>query len=298
MKKKFNAFYTTVTLSDFKDSEYINRLIALNIGMELALLTKLSENPTHTEQKKDLEALKEEVVEFKGFFDAFNIPVHNIRIHQPGGYAYYWFSKDDCSGFDFLKDFFSYCSKLGFRNFVIHTPYGNSNINQGVELVDYRKKLSRLASNINLEVEEISASNNELKNAEGIRFYNGTLFEQLMAGQRATILLDTNECGGVVKTLKRLKNLNSKGFEILSMHLHKDNHKFLTKKDVELLLGANYSGNLINEGFVREGSSFDKFIKTKSVDCIVPNKERIKTLKGYTETFQKIEALKKPEGNK
>ena len=283
MKKKCNTLYTTVTLSDFKDAKYINKLLALNIGMELALLTKLSDNPTPAELKNDLEALKKEISVFKNCFDTFKIPLNKIRIHQPGGYAYYWFNQNNVSGFDFLNDFFSYCSKLGFRNFVIHTPYGNYNINQDRELNEYREKLSHLASNINLEVEEISTSNKKLKNTEGIRFYNGPLFEQLMAGQRATMLLDTNECGGVTNTLDRLKKLNSKGFEIRSIHLHKDNHKFLTDKEVGLLLQA-FSGNLINEGFVRQESSFDEFIKTKSADCIVPNNERIKILKSYTDT--------------
>lgn len=38
VKKESNALYTTVTVSDFKDAEYINALIELNIGMELAFL--------------------------------------------------------------------------------------------------------------------------------------------------------------------------------------------------------------------------------------------------------------------
>ena len=35
-----NILYTTVTVSDFEDIEYINQLIELNIRMELALLTR------------------------------------------------------------------------------------------------------------------------------------------------------------------------------------------------------------------------------------------------------------------
>ena len=130
MNKKSNTLYTTVTVSDFKDTEYINRLLELNIGMELALLTPLSSSPTPTNIKNDLEALKKELDAFKRHFDVFNISVDMIRIHQPGGYMYSWFSPNDVSGFDALKEFFSYCAKQGFKNFVIHTPYGNATISQ------------------------------------------------------------------------------------------------------------------------------------------------------------------------
>ena len=48
-----NVLYTTVTLSDFKDKTYIDQLLALNVGIELALLTST------------LEDLKQEVDGFK-----------------------------------------------------------------------------------------------------------------------------------------------------------------------------------------------------------------------------------------
>ncbi len=283
MNKKDNDLYTTVTLSNFKDSEYINRLRALNIGMELALLTPLSSSPTPANIKNDLKALKKEMDEFKRYFDVFNIPVGTIRIHQPGGYMYSWFSSNEVSGFDALKEFFSYCAKQGFKNFVIHTPYGNVNIPQDQELIDYREKLNQLAANGQLEVEEIAVPDSKLGDIESIRLYKGALFEQLMEGQRATILLDTNECGGVEKAIERLRYLNSKGFSIRSMHIHQDGHKFLTKEELKRLLQSGYSGNLINEGFVRDECSFDQFVKTKSADCVVPNDERINQLKGYME---------------
>ena len=40
-----NPLYTTVTVSDFKDVNYINQLIELNISIELALLTNLPNQP-------------------------------------------------------------------------------------------------------------------------------------------------------------------------------------------------------------------------------------------------------------
>jgi len=272
--------YTTVTVSDFQDKAYINHLIDLNIGVELALLTPLSDI---TQYKKDLDALKKEIEAFKDCFNQYNIPVDKVRIHQPGGYAYYWSDHDKISGYNLLKDFFSYCYDSGFRNFVIHPPYGNSNIDQLLELDQYKEKIKHLIpADATLEVEEISVSNDELENSENIRFYSGPLFETLMQDQpNAIMLLDTYECGGVDATIKRFKDLTSKGFEIKSIHLHKDKHKFLTSDEVALLLNSNFCGNLVNEGFLQDESSFDEFIKTKSMKCVVPNIQRIEILKSY-----------------
>jgi len=279
MEKKSNTFYTTVTVSDFKDTEYINQLLELNIGMELALLTGLPHQLNMAHYEKDLDALKKEVTEFKNLLDQFNIPPHTVRIHQPGGYAYYWFGENEISGFDLLKDFFAYCYGLEFRNYVIHSPYGNADAEPNVELNDYRKKLNKLISEAHVEVEEISASKNEIKN-KGLRSNEGTLIEKLMDGQKAKILLDVHECGGTEETIRRLKNLTSRGFEINSIHMHKDKHKFLTREEVGLLK-KTFSGNLINEGFLKNEYSFDEFIKTKSINCVVPNNERLEILKGY-----------------
>jgi len=277
------SFYTTVTLSDFEDVQYINQLIKLNIGLELALLTKLSNNLNLAQYERDLDALKKEITAFKSYFSQFNIPLENIRVHQPGGYTYDWSHETEKSGFDFLKEFFSYCYDLGFRNFVIHAPYGNSLVNSLEELNDYREKLSTLLpDDARLEVEEISVSHNDLENTN-IRVYKGDLLEKLIKDQKAKILLDTYECGGIKETMGRLKELKSKGFEIKSIHLHKDKHKFLTSDEVGLLLQSNFSGNLINEGFLQDESSFDEFVKTKSINCVMPNNQRIEILKKYIE---------------
>jgi hypothetical protein len=266
---KNNPLYTTVTLSDFKDTKYINTLINLNIGMELALLTE------------EIFALKQEINGFKDAFERFNIPLNKVRIHQPGGYAYYWFKQNTISGFDILKEFFSYCLTLGFEHYTIHAPYGNSIVDKNKELVEYKAKLQNLVPNANLEVEEIMASNYELTNIENIRFYVGDSLEQLLHETQANILLDTYECGGIRKTIQRLEQLASHGFEVKSIHLHKNKHQFLTKNEIHELLATKYSGNLINEGFISRDSSFEKFIKTKSTDCTVPNEEKIKILKSY-----------------
>lgn len=280
MKKKCNSLYTTVTVSDFNDAKYINQLIKLNIGIELAFLTKLSDQLDGAQYEKDLEALKKEMAKFTHFFDTFKIPFDKVRIHQPGGYAYYWCNENKRSGFDFLKDFFSYCYQLGFRNYVIHTPYGNSEIDQDLELKGYREKLTNLVPDANVEVEEISVSNNELESHQNIRFYSGALFEKLLEGQKATMLLDTYECGGVDETINRIQYLRSKGFEIRSIHAHKDKHKFLASKEVGLL-STKFCGNLVNEGFLRAECSFDEFVKTKLLSCVVPNDQRVEILKGY-----------------
>ena len=83
-----------------------------------------------------------------------------------------------------------------------------------------------------------------------------------------------------------MKDLTSKGFEIKSIHLHKDKHKFLTSDEVKLLLTSNFCGNLINEGFLREEGCFDEFVKTKSIDHVVPNSQRIDILKKYQLIFE------------
>ena len=85
---KNNPLYTTVTLSDFQDAKYINELISLNIGMELALLTPIPAQPDPTQCKEELLALKKEIGAFKEAFEKFKIPCNEIRIHQPGGYPH------------------------------------------------------------------------------------------------------------------------------------------------------------------------------------------------------------------
>lgn len=279
---KTNPLYTTVTLSDFKDSEYIHSLINLNIGMELALLTKIPLELNTLTHPHEISALKQEILAFKDAFEKYRIPLNKIRIHQPGGYMYHWSSRNGISGFDVLKEFFSYCLTLGFKNYIIHAPYGSAPTNKGIELAEFREKLQNLVPNANLEVEEIATSNHKLKNIEGIRFYEDTLLEQLLQETAATILLDTYECGGVKPTIRRLEQLKSRGFEVKSLHLHKNKHQLLTNTEVGKLLTSQFTGNLINEGFISRNSSFEEFIKTKSHDCIVSNKEKIETLKSWS----------------
>ena len=67
--------------------------------------------------------------------------------------------------------------------------------------------------------------------------------------------------------------------------MHKDKHKFLTSDEVGLLK-SEFQGNLVNEGFVRDQSSFDEFLRTKSIDCIVSNEQRIQILKTYLERLK------------
>jgi hypothetical protein len=255
---KSNPLYTTVTLSDFQDTKYINELIHLNIGIELALLTK------------EMDSLKQEIDGFKKAFEKFNIPINKVRIHQPG---------DGSSGFDFLKEFFSHSLTLGFKHYIIHAPYGNSNIDENVELMEFKTNIQNLVPNANLEVEEILESDKELTNTDNIRFYVGDLLDQLLDGTQTNILLDTYECGGIKKTLQRLEQLASRGFEVKSIHLHKNKHQFLTENEFQELLATGYAGNLISEGFISQDSSFDEFIKTKSPHCVVPNTEKIEILK-------------------
>jgi len=263
--------YTTVTISDFKDSDYINQLLKRNIGMELALLTHLADVADAAQQQKDLDALKKEIADFKTMFDAFGVDISKVRIHQPGGYSYAWFS-----GFDLLKDFFSYCRDIGLKKFTIHGPYGNVNADVDVELADFRKKLQILTEIGTVEVEEIVASC-----SEGVRCYNGKLLEKLLSGQQATMLLDTYECGGIEGTIKRMQDLANKNFAVHSIHIHKDKHKFLSIEELVALLKSGFGGNIINEAFVQNQSSFEEFIKTKSKTCIVSNEQRIALLEQY-----------------
>jgi len=261
--------YTTVTVSDFSDTHYIQKLQELEVGIELALLAKLSDTP----QEKDLIALQEEIEQFLDCFDQFNIPLHEVRIHQPGGYFYNW---SEGQNFDGLKDFFLFCAQKGFKQFVIHTPYGSAAIDQDAELKIYREKLQDLAACVHqLEVEEITAS------CSGERCYNGKLFENLMYGQKATVLLDVHECGGVEKTVKRLAHLQTNGFAIKSIHIHKDKHKFLTPEELNKLLQSGFSGDIVNEGFIKADGSFDQFVQTKSLDLVVANDQRVEIIRGY-----------------
>jgi len=198
---------------------------------------------------------------------------------------YYWSNKKKVSGFDPLHDFFSYCSNLGFQNFIIHAPYGNTRIDQHIELEAHRKKLATLALHINLEVEEIATSNKELHDTY-VRFYKGERLEDLMKNQKATPLLDTYECGGIEETINRIQDLASKSFKINTIHLHKDKHKLLTNNEFEQLLQFSPYKNFVNEGFIKPNSSFDTFVQTKSTDCIVPNNQRIEILKKYKEKIE------------
>lgn len=280
-------FYNTVTVADFKDKNYIDQILNLNFGIELALLTPISNELQSTDQyENDLNGLKNEIQAFVELFKKFQIPIEEVRIHQPAGYTYYWNEQNNLSGFDFLNEFFTYCKGLGFQHFVVHTPYGNSNNKVELELNDFWEKLKLLSLNSHVEVEEIISSNNELKHLTQLRFYNGILFESLLSHQTATMLLDVHECGSATQTVNRMNDLKSKGFEIHSIHIHKDKHKILPNDELLLILNSHFSGNFINEGFLRDESSYEEFAKTKSPNCIVPNIQRIQILQGYVNLQQ------------
>lgn len=281
-KKMTKKLYTTVTVSDFNDAAYIKQLIELEIGMELALLTKLSDGSIAEHAEQDVHALKKEMSDFIDCFNTFNISFDTIRIHQPGGYLYNWSSE---FGYRVLQDFFAYCCDQGFQGFVIHIPFGNTQSDEQEELEAFRKKLKNLVPQATLEVEEIVASNADLKNSGTLRFYDEQRFEKLMQGQQAHMLLDVYECGSVEQTIKRLSDLKSKGFEIETVHVHKDKHKFLTTEEIQLL-STSFSGTIVNEGFIQDQSSFDEFVRTKSLDCVVSNEQRIEMLKRYKKVMQ------------
>lgn len=62
--------------------------------------------------------------------------------------------------------------------------------------------------------------------------------------------------------------------------MHKDKHKFLTTQEVNLLK-SHFKGDLVNEGFVQATSSFEEFIKTKNIACVVANNQRVEILTTY-----------------
>lgn len=63
-----SSLYTTVTTHDFIDINYINQLIALDIGMELAFLTNISISFNSDAYENDLLALNQELAKFKKLF--------------------------------------------------------------------------------------------------------------------------------------------------------------------------------------------------------------------------------------
>lgn len=278
--------YTSVTRFDFLDEEYIFALKNLGVGFELALLTPIAEQ-LHFEKdrQRDFFELKKEIEIFKNFFDKFEIPIKDVRIHQPGGYMYYWFQE---SQYQALKDFVNFCSDLGFTDYVLHTPFGLNKVDFTEELIDFRKKLGTLAFNAKIEVEEIIASNKDLKSSEGLRFYNGQNMEKLLEGVNVCALLDVHECDGVDNTIMRLCDLKEKGFRLDSIHLQKDKHKVLTNEELKKLLTSNFVGNVINEGFILNDASFEEFCKTKSNKLMIPNPQRIKIMQNYSEIVKQI----------
>lgn len=274
-----NKLYTTVTLSDFNNTEYINELKKLDIGIELALLTPVSSKPNQENYPTELAQLKEEINNFKKVFTTFEIECKNVRIHQPGGNFYNWFKKttNEIDGYDALKDFFAHCTSLGFAQYIIHAPYGNPDADEKTDLFELKTKLKNLVPGKNVEVEEIVTSNKNVS----FRLYAGDMLEKLIEGIDTTILLDTHECGGIAQTIERLKNLKNKGLQVKSIHLHKNKHQCLEKEEVQKIIGANFSGNLINEGFITSNGNFDEFVKTKSSKHILAREEKIKILKSY-----------------
>lgn len=272
------SLYTTVTLHDFNDSEYTTDLIGSGIGMEVSLSTQLSIVPDGDCYNKDLDTLSQEISGFIKCFDEYAVSVRDVRIHQPGGYSLNW---SDLSGYNLLKDFFDFCHGLGFVHFVIHAPIGNAETDMAIEMENYRKLLSCLAPDANLEVEEIDLSYRDTNGNGKERYYYGSLFEELMSMQNAGVLLDSYECNGIEGLLRRKRDLTANGFEIKSVHLHRDKHKFIEPKDAEILLTGKDGCIYVNEGFVSNESSFQDFINTGSLDCIMENSKRIELLNQY-----------------
>jgi hypothetical protein len=174
----------------------------------------------------------------------------------------------------------SRCRARGFVRFVVHSPLGAAGTPPPQELVLYRHMLGALCGLGGVEVEEILASSDA---SAPTRPYGGPWFERLLAGQAATPLLDTYEEGGVDPCIRRLRALDSKGFAVETIHLHKNKHEFVDAREYALLRGSGYDGAVVNEGFVREESSFDAFLATGSAECIVPNEKRITILESYVE---------------
>lgn len=271
--------YTTVTVADFKDADYINKLKELSIGIELALITYPF---VKSNQVNDLKALKEEIAEFVECFETFDIPLQKTRIHQPGGYLYHW----EDENFEMLKSFFVFCAGFGFEQFTVHSPYRNLDVDQEVELKDFREKLHDLGSVVKkLEVEEIFPSCTG-EGDEPVRCYHGSLFEKLVCDQKATVLLDTYECGGVDATINRIDQLQAKDFSIKTIHIHKNGHHFLSPEELGQLFGCAFAGTIVNEGFLKPGATFKQFVQTKSTGLVMPNSERIEILKEYKKQIE------------
>ncbi|ACM20763.1 TIM alpha/beta-barrel protein [Geotalea daltonii FRC-32] len=269
--------YTTVTVNDFADRGYIQGLIGLNIGIEVALLTQLPVIAGQSFFTDDLKTLQGEILRFKEYLHDYGLSPSEVRVHQPGGYSYDW-SKP--LGFKLLQQFFSFCATLGFTDYIVHAPVGDLRVNEEAELSDYKQKLAYLAAGNNLEVEEIRLSYHNWLSSRHRR-YVGELYEKLMVGHGASVLLDTYECGGVPEYIERIKSLSNKGLKVRSVHVHKDNHKFLTLSEFNGLFPSNFNGNLVNEGFVANTSSFEEFRNNKSVDCVMDNGSRLNILEGY-----------------
>ncbi|HYH05066.1 MAG TPA: hypothetical protein VEC37_18390 [Bacillota bacterium] len=289
LKQLNHSLYTTVTLTDLHDTEYIGGLIDLGIGIEVALTTPLADIRQY---ENDLHCLKQEITAYKTGLDRFLIPTNQVRVHQPAGYSYYWSCGWNRTGYHLLKAFFAYCVKLGFASFVIHAPIGHCANDAAAELTDYQQKLAELLSEGDLEVEEIVQSYQDGSADKQRRYYYGGGLERLLTEQKATILLDVYECGGVAATVQRLNNLQLKGFTVNSLHLHHDKHKFLSLADFQLLLqSTEFRGKLINEGFIDDSGSFEEYIRSRTVRGVVANAKRITMLAGYLHVMEMEECL-------
>lgn len=284
LSEREHSLFTTVTLSDLQDDEYIRQLIAHGIGIEVALTTPL---PDIRQYENDLHCLKGEITAYKTGLDRFMIPLNRVRVHQPAGYSCYWSSGWKRTGYHLLKAFFAYCVKLGFNSFVIHAPIGHCANDAEAELADYQQKLRELLSEGDLEVEEIYQSYQGSDTDKRYRHYYGSDLEKLLAQQKTAILLDTYECGGIPGTVQRLKELHSKGFIVNSLHLHRDKHKFLSLAEFQQLLQLiEYRGRLINEGFIDDSGSFEEFVESRAAHCLVANTKRLQILAGYLQVIK------------
>jgi len=270
--------YTTVTLADFRDASYIRQLVRIGIGFEVALTTVLSDGVHSGQIKSDLELLTEELKAIKTELDRHGVLSSSVRVHQPAGYFFDW-SMGNCDrALPSLAVFLERAARHSFTHHVVHAPTGDLHVSPKQELLEFRRMLCAMALSASIEVEEVPVSSAE--QGHNRRPYAGRLFEELLAGQKTDPLIDTHECGGSAFTLRRLEDLESKGFLVRTIHLHKDKHHFLDPEEYGQLR-SRFRGSMVNEGFIRKESSFKEFLSTGSIDCVVPHERRVAVLKNY-----------------
>jgi hypothetical protein len=263
-------------LPDFADGAYIRELIALSVGFEIALATRVSVDPRRDRIAADLRCLDHELAEINSQLVQQRVPLSTVRVHQPGGYFYDWAIGD--GDLPWLAVYLDMACQRSFIQHVIHAPVGNLRLTEAEELVQYRQRLSALSSGLSVEVEEVPASHAEM--GPGRRYYVGRLFEALLADLAPSPLIDTHESGGIDGALQRAADLASKGFRVNTLHCHRDKHQLLRTYEYECLR-AQFTGTIVNEGFIRDSSTFAQFLTTGSLDCVASHEERVAILRSY-----------------